>query len=461
MTEPEDDEDLVTFDEIMEDIEKAREEHRKQVSYEWVENIRESGELYRELNDIEAVMERLSLTEESAREALTVYRLIFENTPQEVASKAFVPGQTFFSLEHDSVKMDEDEEEPVEDLLREFVGAVYLEQKTAEEPVGEPPAETVPQMQIDVSDLAGGIDTKGITEALHLTIEEAAGLRGIEGMLTQGLDSGLNPDDLLPSSPITSSLIEPEDILPPSPFASLLIEPEYSLPSSPIASSLIDPEDILPPSSFASLLIEPEDFLSLSSVVGAASITGDFNRLFSTWQSTLSDDLARIVSDWSLTTTGLNAFELAVTEPVASSLADVAFPQSLVADLAAIEPSVGAVTTESFAGEKTLPRESWGDSTIIESEGSDLESEISADSVKAESVSIPTELVFDIPASVTTAIFAPKEVRVWFSELPEEYQDTLIGGVLFSIAYFLTGNMATAGLASLMTPAVKKAIIED
>jgi len=429
MTEPEDDEDLVTFDEIMEDIEKAREEHRKQVSYEWVENIRESGELYRELNDIEAVMERLSLTEESAREALTVYRLIFENTPQEVASKAFVPGQTFFSLEHDSVKMDEDEEEPVEDLLREFVGAVYLEQKTAEEPVGEPPAETVPQMQIDVSDLAGGIDTKGITEALHLTIEEAAGLRGIEGMLTQGLDSGLNPDDLLPSSPI--------------------------------ASSLIDPEDILPPSSFASLLIEPEDFLSLSSVVGAASITGDFNRLFSTWQSTLSDDLARIVSDWSLTTTGLNAFELAVTEPVASSLADVAFPQSLVADLAAIEPSVGAVTTESFAGEKTLPRESWGDSTIIESEGSDLESEISADSVKAESVSIPTELVFDIPASVTTAIFAPKEVRVWFSELPEEYQDTLIGGVLFSIAYFLTGNMATAGLASLMTPAVKKAIIED
>jgi len=429
MTEPEDDEDLVTFDEIMEDIEKAREEHRKQVSYEWVENIRESGELYRELNDIEAVMERLSLTEESAREALTVYRLIFENTPQEVASKAFVPGQTFFSLEHDSVKMDEDEEEPVEDLLREFVGAVYLEQKTAEEPVGEPPAETVPQMQIDVSDLAGGIDTKGITEALHLTIEEAAGLRGIEGMLTQGLDSGLNPDDLLPSSPI--------------------------------ASSLIDPEDILPPSSFASLLIEPEDFLSLSSIVGAASITGDFNRLFSTWQSTLSDDLARIVSDWSLTTTGLNAFELAVTEPVASSLADVAFPQSLVADLAAIEPSVGAVTTESFAGEKTLPRESWGDSTIIESEGSDLESEISADSVKAESVSIPTELVFDIPASVTTAIFAPKEVRVWFSELPEEYQDTLIGGVLFSIAYFLTGNMATAGLASLMTPAVKKAIIED
>jgi len=429
MTEPEDDEDLVTFDEIMEDIEKAREEHRKQVSYEWVENIRESGELYRELNDIEAVMERLSLTEESAREALTVYRLIFENTPQEVASKAFVPGQTFFSLEHDSVEVGEDEEEPVEDLLREFVGAVYLEQKTAEEPVGEPPAETVPQMQIDVSDLAGGIDTKGITEALHLTIEEAAGLRGIEGMLTQGLDSGLNPDDLLPSSPITSSLIEPEDILPPSPFASLLIE--------------------------------PEDFLSLSSVVGAASITGDFNRLFSTWQSTLSDDLARIVSDWSLTTTGLNAFELAVTEPVASSLADVAFPQSLVADLAAIEPSVGAVTTESFAGEKTLPRESWGDSTIIESEGSDLESEISADSVKAESVSIPTELVFDIPASVTTAIFAPKEVRVWFSELPEEYQDTLIGGVLFSIAYFLTGNMATAGLASLMTPAVKKAIIED
>ena len=429
MTEPEDDEDLVTFDEIMEDIEKAREEHRKQVSYEWVENIRESGELYRELNDIEAVMERLSLTEESAREALTVYRLIFENTPQEVASKAFVPGQTFFSLEHDSVKMDEDEEEPVEDLLREFVGAVYLEQKTAEEPVGEPPAETVPQMQIDVSDLAGGIDTGGIAEALHPTIEGAAGLRGIEGMLTQELNSGLNPEDLLPSSPIASLLIEPEDVLPRSPFASLLIE--------------------------------PENFLSLSSVVGAASITGDFNRLFSTWQSTLSDDLARIVSDWSSTTTGLNAFELAVTEPVASSLADVAFPQSLVADLAAIEPSVGAVTTESFAGEKTLPRESWGDSTIIESEGSDLESEISADSVKAESVSIPTELVFDIPASVTTAIFAPREVRVWFSELPEEYQDTLIGGVLFSIAYFLTGNMATAGLASLMTPAVKKAIIED
>jgi hypothetical protein len=429
MTEPEDDEDLVTFDEIMEDIEKAREEQRKQVSYEWVGNIREAGELYRELNDIEAVVERLSLTEESTREALTVYRLIFEDTPQEVASKAFVPGQTFFSLEHDSVEVGEDEEEPVEDLLREFVGAVYLEHKIAEEPVGEPPAETVPQMQIDVSDLAGGIDTGGIAEALHPTIEGAAGLRGIEGMLTQELNSGLNPEDLLPSSPIASLLIEPEDVLPRSPFASLLIE--------------------------------PEDFLPSSSVVGAASITSDFNRLFSTWQSTLSDDLARIVSDWSSTTTGLNAFELAVTEPVAGSLADVAFPQSLVADLAAIEPSIGAVTIESFPPRKTLPRESWRDSATIEAEGPNLESETSADSVKAGSASAPTELVFDVPASVTTAIFAPREVRVWFSELPEEYQDTLIGGVLFSIAYSLTGNMATAGLASLMTPAVKKAIIEN
>ena len=154
MAEDEDEGEELDFDELIEAIEERRRERREQASYEWVETVREAGELYRDSEDIDAISEELGRSVSTTREALTVYRLIFEEPPEEVAVKASTPGRAFFSLDQDVEEaVDEDEEEPIEDLLREYVGAVYLEHDVDEEPVGDPPQETTPPPAVDFSEI--------------------------------------------------------------------------------------------------------------------------------------------------------------------------------------------------------------------------------------------------------------------------------------------------------------------
>lgn len=135
------------FDDLEEALKADREEHREQVSLEWVETIREAGEVWRESEDVETVSDEVGLSLERTKEALTVYRLIFEEVPMAVASKSVISGRSFFSLESEVTTLDpEDEGESVEDLLREYIGAVYLEHDIQEEEVGEPPERETPRL---------------------------------------------------------------------------------------------------------------------------------------------------------------------------------------------------------------------------------------------------------------------------------------------------------------------------
>lgn len=54
----------VDFDEMIEALKERRREPREQVLFEWVETVREAGELYRGTEDIEAISEELNRSEE-------------------------------------------------------------------------------------------------------------------------------------------------------------------------------------------------------------------------------------------------------------------------------------------------------------------------------------------------------------------------------------------------------------
>lgn len=154
MAGEEEPEEKLDFDEFMETIEENRKQRREQASYSWCVTVREAGELYREADDVEAVADELERSEAEVREALTVYRLIFEEPPEEVAWKSSRLGRAFFSLDQDYEEaIDEDEEEPPEDMIREYVGATYLEHGIDEEPVGEPPEATTPPLAVDFEEI--------------------------------------------------------------------------------------------------------------------------------------------------------------------------------------------------------------------------------------------------------------------------------------------------------------------
>jgi hypothetical protein len=142
--------DTADFEEFMETIQEEREERQEQVSFEWVETVREAGELWRDVRDVESVAEEINLSLETTREALTVYHLIFED-PSDVVMKASRLARAYFSLEQEFDE--EDEDEPVEDLLGEYVGTLYLDHDIQALSVGEPPEEETPPMPVDLEEL--------------------------------------------------------------------------------------------------------------------------------------------------------------------------------------------------------------------------------------------------------------------------------------------------------------------
>jgi len=434
MAEGEDADEPLSFDEFMQGIEEARKERRGRVTYAWVETIREAGELYRETSNIDAVAQELNLSEEAAREALTVYRLIFEGASKETTAKAFVPGQTFFSLNQDSIeKLDEDDDEPVEDLLREFVGTVYFEYDVAEEPVGEPPSESVPRM-LDPEDLA---ELTADFDLSSVMLPTAADLIG-------------------PSIDLKSAL----------------------LPSKP----LLDPKTLLPPSTFS-----PEALFSQQEIIRAATTMDGLSEQFSEslrlhqllMGESISQEIASIFANSEFPESVLADFatvEPTVESMIASALPDVPIPQSVLADLAAIEPTVTSAVgssadisspqsptrTDSRAVTEPNPPKTESKSVrTTEPASPPVPADATVDTALPDRDTFTTELVFEIPALVVKSILSADQARNWFANLPKEHQTTLVTMLLVGVAYYLTNSIALASLASLIAPSIRRAIIED
>lgn len=407
----EDEAEELDFDEFIEAIEERRRERREQASYEWVETIREAGELYRKSEDIDAVSEELGRPVSTTREALTVYRLIFEEPPEEVAVKASTPGRAFFSLDQDvEGAVDEDEEESIEDLLREYVGAVYLDHAVEEEPVGDPPQETTPPPAVDLSEIG-----EQIAESFTFPTETMLAAASIGEIQTNVLE------------PFTASQAS---------ILANITEPIVAQQANMLAN-IVEP-----------VIAQQEQMVS--SMV-AASLP-DLTQQLQLQQSVVNS---------------------AISGALSNAVADIRFPEPLLADLASIQP---AITAAAVAGASSTPpatgRAVVDDASTTTARFEPLEATASTvtppgpadatvDATLPNSDTVSTELVFEIPALLVQSMLSAGQVRVWFTNLPEDHQITVVRLLLASVVVSITGNPFFAPIAIIPAPAVRRAIIVD
>lgn len=411
MAEDEEEVEGLDFDEFMEAIEERRRERREQVSYEWVETVREAGELYRDSKDVDAVSEELGRSEVTTREAVTVYRLIFEEPPEEVAVKASTPGRAFFSLDQDVEEaVDEDGEEPIEDLLREYVGAVYLEHDVAEEPVGEPPEETTPPPAVDFSEIG-----EQIAESFTYPTET---------MLAAARIGELQTNILEPFAASQASIL------------ANITEPIAAQQANMLANA-----------------VEP--------------VIAQRGRMVSSMMAASLPDLTQQLQ---LQQSVVNS---AISGALSNAVADIKFPEPLLTDLASIQPAInaaavaGATSTLPATGRTVVDEASTTTAEFepLEATASTITSPSPANArvgaTLPDSDTVSTGLVCEIPALLVQSMLSTGQVRVWFTNLPEDHQITVVRLLLASVVVSITGNPFFAPIAIIPAPAVRRAIIVD
>lgn len=397
------------FDEFMETIEERRRERREQVSFEWVESIREAGELYRKLEDIDAVSDELNRPEERIREAVTVYRLIFEEPPEEVAVKASTPGRAFFSLEQDvTEELDDDEEEPIEDLLREYVGAVYLEHNVDEEPIGEPPEGSTPPPAVDFAEIG----------------EQIA-------------DSFTFP---------TESILAASRI---GEFQESIMEP-FAASQASILASITEPIATQQASLIASIaepMIARQERM-VSSLV-AASLP-DMTKQLQLQQSIVNSAISGALSD---------------------AMTDIQVPEPILADLASIQPAINAAAVAGRVESRPVTgREGVVEASTTTAEVEAAESTISSarpanatmEAATPNANAFSTELAFEIPAMLVQSILGTGPARTWFNGLSKGAQQSVIGGLMVGLSYYFTQDLTLSGIAAtVMTPGIRDILTDD
>lgn len=411
--EDEDESKASTFEEIMESVKEERSERREEVSYRWVETIREAGELYRGNEDIETVSNKLDIHDQEIREALTVYRLIFEDPPEEVASKSSTAGRYYFSLEEDDEEgLAKDEEEPIEDLVREYVGALYLQRTITDEPVGDPPERTMPPLAFDITDLTEEFGDD-FTPAINAMLE--ASTPRITDIL--GDFEGFTVSDFMSTYPTRTI----GDMVP-----------------STVAQQGLLTEGVI------------ESINTQHKEVIQSAISANLPSLFDHIQH---QDLMSV--------------------SIANSVGNIQFPESIVADLASIQTSVNTTATD----ESTPATSDTEDSRTTETPTTTEETDstevtttpipetgpegVTLDATLPDSDAFTTELVFEIPAMIVESILSTGQARAWFTSLSNDYQISAIRILLAAIAFQLTANLGMASLAALLAPAVRKAIIGE
>lgn len=388
-------------------IEREREERREQISFEWAETVRVAGELWREVGDVETVADDLDLSLEKTKEALTVYRLIFED-PSDVAVKASRPSRAYFSLEKElGEEFDEEEEDdPVEDLLREYVGALYLDHDIGELPVREPPERETPPMGFDWQEM------------------------------------DIDWDELVPSFEIPESTISAVANMPKLDDA--VVQSQVS-----VVANMTDSEMFMPEAKLANA-IQP--------------VIDQQNRVLSQSLAPLTAALEQ----------QQNMIARSTVVMMSEAIQDIAFPDSVLADLAAIQPAMNAAAA---ATTHTHPSSEFEESVVDEASTTSVEAEPVEATVETVSETEPvdatldagipdstmftTELVFEIPAMMVESILSTGRARTWFTGLSEDYQIAAVRVMLATSAFYFTGNLGMAAFAALLAPAVRQMVLEE
>lgn len=403
MSEEEDEEPSseADFEELMEAIQEERQERQEQVSFEWVETVREGGELWRDVGDVETVAEEIDLSVETTKEALTIYRLIFED-PSDVATKASRPSRAYFSLKR-GIKEEfdgENDDEPAEDLLREYVGALYLDHDIEDVSVGEPPEEETPPLPFD-------------WEGLNLDM------------------SALVPSIEIPASTIAAVANIPD-------IHDIVLQNQTSLLAGVAGSELFRTEKMVA-SALQPIIAQQEMALTRSLAPLTAVIEEQQNMIARSTALMLSDVIA-----------------------------DIRVPQSVLADLAAIQPSVSAAAAASSYPSSQFERSVVNPTSTKSVDADPLEAtaevlteagpaEATVDATLPDAGSFSFELALEVPTQITYFILAGSETREWFNDQPANYQRAVIGGIAGYIAYSMTSKWGAAGYAAaVLTPLIRQ-----
>lgn len=449
-TPDEDDIGLTKADELFEEMQARRERQREQVSSDWCETIRDAGERYRKHSDADAVADDLQLNTDKVREALTVYRFLFEETPETAAMIASQTGRAFFALStavEDVVDL-EDRDDAAEDLVREYVGAVYLEYDIDEEPIGDPVERDAPKPPLDYDEIA-----KTMVDAVAVSTEAIAAVTAMDE--------------------ITEQLTIPTE--------SLAAAAAVADANKSIAKSLTVPTGAF---TVAAAMGDLNETFAKQLTLPAAEImaTTELAQVHEPQLSALAASVQPILEQHDQLMKSVAASTLTSLTDV---LTEIKFPESVLADLAAIQPTVNAA-----AAAATIPSTDIGHTGVSRRSVSPPEPETvdlgepsvspepgtvepSANSVTGVPLAgtvdatlpapemVSTELVFEIPTLVVDCILSTGEVRVWFSELPQDHQNTVVNVILISATLSVTGSLTLAALAPFITPSVRRMIVTD
>lgn len=405
MAEDENELEEFDFEEWKRKNKERRKERQKHASYEWVETVREAGERYRHLERIEAVSEELGLSKKTTQEALTVYRLIFEEPPGKISTRTSATGRAFFSLNEDIDRIVD--EESAEELLREIVGAIYLEHNVDEQPVGSPPERSTPPLLLKFDKLTGN--------------------------LFENYSSPMQ-------SFITGSTV--------SAFQNAFEKSQKRMIANAM-QPVINQQNRMAARIGKSVAAQQKEMM----------------------QSVISTSFPPIVRQ-------LQRNLDLVNTSIVNSVIPIHFPQSVLADVASIQPGFSAaVATGAASTSASYTPTSANQSTVTESSATTVEPEptevddkeihsanpvpVTLDSTLPSQDTISTELVFEIPGLMVQTILSAPEVRVWFGDLHEDYQIDLVKVLLALSAFALTGNPATMSIAAIPAQSIRRVILGE
>lgn len=406
----------LSFQEMMEAAEERRENRRSQFTFEEIETIRSAGEVYRERCDIGAVADEFDLSEETTQEFLTIYRLVFEEPPY-IRKVSVDMGRRFFSLEKEmDEEVDEDVDEPVEHLLREYVGAVLLENDIEDEPVSKPVEDDTPPFSDERS------------EKLEKMAESITVPTG--SLLAASTVSNLQETMQQTQAQAVARAVQP------------LIEQRERMLASAI-QPLIEQRQRMLASAVQPLLEQRQQMLA-ASLAPLASIIEDQQKI-------LNSTMARVLS---------------------SAVADIQFPEPIIADLASIQPSVStaavAASTPPATGNSIVDEAS---TTTVETKPLEASAttapstspvDATMDATLPDSEAFSTELAFEIPAMLVQSMLGAGPTRAWFNSLPKGAQQSVIGGLMVGLSYYFTQDLTLSGVAAtVMTPGLREILTDD
>ena len=478
----------IDADELFEKMQARREEQREQVTFGWCETIRDAGERYREHGDVNAVADALQLKPDEVREAVTVYRLRFEEPPRTAAGIADKAGRAFFTLDVDVDEAAdlEDRDYTVEDLVREYVGAVYLEYDIDAEPVGDPVEQTSPELPIDLEEFR-----ETIADAVSVPAGAFAAATAMDGIA----DQFTMPTESLAAAAAIGDMNESiaEQLIPSSPsFAATAVVADVN---ETITEQLTRPTGALAAAAMDGL----NETLAQQLTVPVTEITAapDLAGVHKAQLSAVAASVQPILEQYDQMMDSVAATAVA---SITDALDDIVFPESVLADLASIQPTIDAaalsaptaVAAVAGAGYSPVSHRSVSVPDPVPAYPDPVEPEPAEPSVSPDTASVDetsavgpsvdpsmsspvvatidatlpspdtvsSDLVFEIPALLVESMLDAGEARTWFTGLSYGYQITVVNLILVSTTYYYTRSASWAALSVILSPAVRQMIIE-